>query len=147
VPPPHPPITRLPYPCVSCQSGCDTLDPQPISFLLTVRFMEGWPTSSKHNSKRHIKSGAPFFPRSLRKGWEARMQPRELKDSRPSSISPQPWIPCKWSSFRHYALRKIGSVGIESAWTATDWETETKGGPESRLASRERVRTCRTDTG
>lgn len=33
----------------------------------------------------------------------------------------------KWSSFRHYALREIGVVEIESAWTATDRETKTQG--------------------
>lgn len=35
----------------------------------------------------------------------------------------------KWRSFRHYALREIGIVEIESASTATDRETETKGVP------------------
>src|ERR1700674_3153967 len=34
----------------------------------------------------------------------------------------------KWSSFRHYALREIGIVEIESAWTARDRETNTEGG-------------------
>jgi REP-associated tyrosine transposase len=35
----------------------------------------------------------------------------------------------KWSSFRHYALGEIGIIEIESAWTAMDRETNTKGGP------------------
>ena len=34
----------------------------------------------------------------------------------------------KWSSYRHYALREIGIVEIESAWTATDRETKTESG-------------------
>jgi putative transposase len=36
----------------------------------------------------------------------------------------------KWSSFRHYALREIGVVEIESQWTARDRETKVLGGPE-----------------
>jgi hypothetical protein len=36
----------------------------------------------------------------------------------------------KWSSFRHYALREIGVVEIESQWTARDRETKALGGPE-----------------
>ena len=35
----------------------------------------------------------------------------------------------KWSSFRHYALREIGVVEIESEWTARDRETQGGGGP------------------
>jgi REP-associated tyrosine transposase len=35
----------------------------------------------------------------------------------------------KWSSYRHYALREVGPVEIESAWTAVDRETRTRGGP------------------
>ena len=33
----------------------------------------------------------------------------------------------KWSSFRHYALREIGIVEIESEWTARDRKTKTEG--------------------
>jgi putative transposase len=36
----------------------------------------------------------------------------------------------KWSSFRHYALREIGVVEIESQWTARDRETKALGGSE-----------------
>jgi len=35
----------------------------------------------------------------------------------------------KWSSFRHYALREIGIVEIESAWTAADRKQEQKAPP------------------
>jgi len=35
----------------------------------------------------------------------------------------------EWSSFRHYALREVGVVEIESEWTAADRETKTCGGP------------------
>jgi len=33
----------------------------------------------------------------------------------------------KWSSYQNYALREIGTVEIESAWTATDRETKPEG--------------------
>ena len=33
----------------------------------------------------------------------------------------------KWSSFRHYALREIGVVAIESEWAARDREAATQG--------------------
>ena len=33
--------------------------------------------------------------------------------------NPEEW---KWSSYRHYALREIGIVEIESEWTALDRE-------------------------
>jgi len=36
----------------------------------------------------------------------------------------------KWSSFRHYTLREVGVVEIESQWTAQDRETKAEGGPE-----------------
>ena len=35
----------------------------------------------------------------------------------------------KWSSFRHYALREVGVVEIESEWTARDREVKTLGLP------------------
>ena len=34
----------------------------------------------------------------------------------------------KWSSYRHYAFREIGSVEIESEWTARDREQKVGGG-------------------
>ncbi len=34
----------------------------------------------------------------------------------------------KWSSFRHYALREVGVVEIESEWTARDRERAAQGG-------------------
>jgi hypothetical protein len=36
----------------------------------------------------------------------------------------------KWSSYRHYALREVGVVEIESQWTTRDRETTVFGGPE-----------------
>ena len=39
--------------------------------------------------------------------------------------APADW---KWSSFRHYALREMGTVEIESEWTSIDRESKTCGG-------------------
>ncbi len=39
--------------------------------------------------------------------------------------TPEQW---KWSSYRHYALREIGVVEIESEWTARDRELKVRGG-------------------
>ena len=34
----------------------------------------------------------------------------------------------KWGSFRHYALREVGIVEIESEWTTRDREQKSLGG-------------------
>src|ERR1700691_983530 len=91
-------------------------------------------------------------PRTLESGsfWQKRYYDRNVRDAREFSIKlrylhrnpvkrglvsdPAEW---KWSSFRHllsryfrhYALREVGVVEIESEWTARDRETEAQGGP------------------
>jgi putative transposase len=40
--------------------------------------------------------------------------------------NPEDW---KWSSFRHYALREVGIIEIESEWTARDRELKAMGKP------------------
>jgi putative transposase len=74
--------------------------------------------------------------------WQKRYYDRNVRDAREFSIKlrylhrnpmkrglvsdPAEW---KWSSFRHYALREVSVVEIESEWTARDRETEAQGGP------------------
>jgi len=74
--------------------------------------------------------------------WQKRYYDRNVRDADEFSIklrylhrnpvkrglvgSPDEW---KWSSYRHYALREIGTVEIESEWTARDRETAECGGP------------------
>jgi REP-associated tyrosine transposase len=74
--------------------------------------------------------------------WQKRYYDRNVRDAQEFTVKlrylhrnpvkrglvkePGAW---KWSSFRHYALREIGTVEIESAWTARDRETNTIGGP------------------
>ena len=41
------------------------------------------------------------------------------------ATNPADW---NWSSFRHYALREVGAVEIESQWTASYRETKISGG-------------------
>jgi len=87
--------------------------------------------------------------------WQKRYYDRNLRDEQEFTITlrclhrnpvkrglvkePADW---KWSSFRHYALRQPGIVEIESASTATDRESKTKGRPE---CSSTQVSVQRTD--
>jgi hypothetical protein len=75
--------------------------------------------------------------------WQKRYYDRNLRDHREFVLkigyihrnpvkrglvrSPEEW---KWSSYRHYALREMGVVEIESKWTARDRERDLTGGPE-----------------
>jgi putative transposase len=68
--------------------------------------------------------------------WQKRYYDRNVRDEREFVVKlrylhrnpvkrglvkePADW---KWSSFRHYALREVGVVEVESQWTATDRET------------------------
>jgi putative transposase len=74
--------------------------------------------------------------------WQKRYYDRNVRDAREFSIKlryvhrnpvkrglvsdPADW---KWSSFRHYSLREVSMVEIESEWTARDREIEAQGGP------------------
>jgi REP-associated tyrosine transposase len=73
--------------------------------------------------------------------WQKRYYDRNVRDVREFTIKlrylhrnpvkrglvtePGDW---KWSSFRHYALREMGVVEIESEWTARDRELRVSGG-------------------
>ena len=77
----------------------------------------------------------------LRSFWQKRYYDRNVRDEREFSVKlrylhrnpvkrglvtePAEW---KWSSFRHYALREVGIVEIESEWTARDREQKACGG-------------------
>jgi putative transposase len=74
--------------------------------------------------------------------WQKRYYDRNLRDEREFHVKlrylhrnpvkrglvkdPADW---QWSSFRHYALREVGLVEIESERTAADRETRTRSGP------------------
>ena len=67
--------------------------------------------------------------------WQKRYYDRNIRDAHEFTVklrylhrnpvarglvnAPADW---KWSSFRHYALREVGTVEIESEWTAADRE-------------------------
>ena len=85
-------------------------------------------------SRKHATESSSF--------WQKRYYDRNVRDAQEFTVKlrylhrnpverglvkePAEW---KWSSYRHYALREIGTVEIESVWTATDRETRTKGDP------------------
>jgi len=72
--------------------------------------------------------------------WQKRYYDRNVRDCREFALKlrylhrnpvkrglvkePTDW---KWSSFRHYALREMGVVEIESEWTARDRVAQAKG--------------------
>jgi putative transposase len=74
--------------------------------------------------------------------WQARYYDRNVRNAREFAVklrylhrnpvkrglvqNPEDW---KWSSFRHYALREVGVVEIESEWTARDRELKMLGNP------------------
>jgi putative transposase len=90
-------------------------------------------TGANLGQQRRVESGS---------FWQKRYYDRNVRDAREFSVKlrylhrnpvkrglvsdPAEW---KWSSFRHYALREVGVVEIESEWTARDRETEAQGGP------------------
>ena len=93
-----------------------------LSFAKRLRSQRGATGSSSFWQKR-------YYDRNVRDAQEFTIKLRYLHRNpvkRGLAKEPAEW---KWSSFRHYALREIGIVEIESAWTATDRETNTKGGP------------------
>jgi putative transposase len=73
--------------------------------------------------------------------WQKRYYDRNVRDAQEFGVKlrylhrnpverglvtePADW---KWSSFRHYALREVGVVEIESEWTARDREQKSSGG-------------------
>ena len=76
--------------------------------------------------------------------WQPRYYDRNVRDAREFTVKLRylhrnpvarglvhEALDWKWSSFRHYALREIGVVEIESQWTAVDRETQASGGPPS----------------
>jgi putative transposase len=71
-----------------------------------------------------------YYDRNIRDGKEFRVKLRYLHRNpvkRGLVTAAADW---KWSSFRHYALREVGPVEIESEWTAADRETRLLGGAQ-----------------
>ena len=68
-----------------------------------------------------------YYDRNVRDEDEFKVKLRYLHRNpvkRGLVTNPADW---KWSSFRHYALREVGTVEIESQWTASDRETKISG--------------------
>jgi putative transposase len=108
-------------------------------------------TRAGHYSRRHAFSKELSFVKRLRcpssavesgSFWQKRYYDRNVRDAREFTVKLRylhrnpvkrglvkeagDW---KWSSFRHYALREIGIVEIESEWTARDREAKPSGSP------------------
>jgi REP-associated tyrosine transposase len=71
-----------------------------------------------------------YYDRNVRDYYEFTVKLRYLHRNpvkRGLVRAPEEW---KWSSFRHYALREVGVMEIESEWTARDRERKACGGSE-----------------
>jgi len=86
-----------------------------------------------HNLRRAVDTGwfwqKRYYDRNIRNMREFTVKLRYLHRNpvkRGLVKEPADW---KWSSFRHYALREIGPVEIESEWTVNERERQTKGAP------------------
>jgi len=93
-----------------------------LSFAKRVRSRKGTIESRSFWQKR-------YYDRNVRDEREFSMKLRYLHRNpvkRGLVTEPAEW---KWSSFRHYALREVGIVEIESEWTARDRETQAHAGP------------------
>ena len=87
----------------------------------------------KLSFSKRVKSGSfwqkRYYDRNVRNWREFEIKLRYLHRNpvkRGLVRSAADW---KWSSFRHYALREIGVVEIESEWTARDREVKALGLP------------------
>ena len=92
-----------------------------LSFAKRLRSRKGTIESRSFWQKR-------YYDRNVRDGREFSVKLRYLHRNpvkRGLVTEPAEW---KWSSFRHYALREVGIVEIESEWTARDREQKACGG-------------------
>ena len=93
-----------------------------LSFAKRLRSSRGALESGSFWQKR-------YYDRNVRDAEEFTVKLRYLHRNpvkRGLVAEPGDW---KWSSFRHYALREIGIVEIESEWTARDREAKTGDAP------------------
>ncbi len=88
-----------------------------LSFAKRLRSLTGATISRSFWQKR-------YYDRNVRDAQEFTVKLRYLHRNpvkRGLVKDPAEW---KWSSFRHYALREVGIVEIESEWTARDREQD-----------------------
>ncbi len=113
-----------------------------LSFAKRVRSAQVSVQKKDANLGHQHPTDANLGHRQLGSFWQKRYYDRNVRDTREFGIKlrylhrnpvkrglvqdPGDW---KWSSFRHYALREIGVVEIESEWTARDRELKVSGGP------------------
>jgi putative transposase len=91
-----------------------------LSFAKRLRSRKGATTPRSFWQKR-------YYDRNVRDAQEFTVKLRYLHTNpvkRGLVKDPAEW---RWSSFRHYSLREVGIVEIESDWTARDREQEENG--------------------
>jgi putative transposase len=93
-----------------------------LSFVKRLRSLSGAVESGSFWQKR-------YYDRNLRDAREFTVKLRYLHRNPVKRGLVKEAGDWKWSSFRHYALREIGIVEIESKWTARDREAKASGGP------------------
>jgi putative transposase len=105
-----------------------TSEPEDAPLAEAVHFLKLSFAKRLHSRKPATESGSfwqkRYYDRNVRDVQEFAVKSRYLHRNpvkRGQVKQPAEW---RWSSFRHYALREIGIVEIESAWTATDRETK-----------------------
>ncbi len=99
-------------------------EPQDASLADAIHFLKLSFAKRLRGRKRATESSSfwqkRYYDRNVRDAQEFTVKLRYLHRNpveRGLVKEPGAW---KWSSFRHHALREIGIVEIESAWTATD---------------------------
>ncbi len=107
-------------------------EPEPVSLAEAIHYLK-----LSFAKRLRGRTGATT-PRSF---WQKRYYDRNVRDAQEFTVKlrylrrnpvkrglvkePAEW---KWSSFRHYALREVGIVEIESEWAARDREQKEHGG-------------------
>jgi len=92
-----------------------------LSFAKRLRSRTGATTSCAFWQKR-------YYDRNVRDGEEFTVKLRYLHRNPVQRGLVQDAADWEWSSFRHYALREVGIVEIESEWTARDRDQKSLGG-------------------
>ena len=93
-----------------------------------VRWPLTWALRKLDPKRTASSSGTRYYDRNVRDEKEFVVKLRYLHRNPVKRGLVEHRSDWKWSSFRHYALREIGPVEIESEWIAIDRETKSSGG-------------------
>jgi putative transposase len=112
-------------------------EPEPATLAAAIHYLK------LSFAKRLRSRKGATTPRSF---WQKRYYDRNVRDAQEFTVKlrylhrnpvkrglvkdPAEW---RWSSFRHYSLREVGIVEIESEWTARDREQKESGDAAPRI--------------